>query len=147
MVGLFINTLAIRVQVSPQAFVFDWLQQLQAQLVELRQYEYSSLVQVQGWSDVPRGLPLFESIVVFENYPIDASLQKQGDNLEFRQVRGFERTNYPLTLVAWPSAQLSLELSYDCRSFDAATISRMLRHLQTLLEGIVANPRQYPSGV
>jgi non-ribosomal peptide synthetase component F len=142
MVGLFINTLAIRVQVSPQAFVFDWLQQFQAQLVELRQYEYSPLVEVQGWSDVPRGVPLFESIVVFENYPVDASLQKQGGSLEFRKVRGFERTNYPLTLVAWPGAQLSLQLSYDCRRFDAATISRMLRHLQTLLEGIVANPGQ-----
>jgi hypothetical protein len=142
MVGLFINTLAIRVQVSPQAFVFDWLQQLQAQLVELRQYEYSSLVDVQGWSDVPRGLPLFESIVVFENYPLDASLQKQGGSLEFRMVRSFERTNYPLTLEASPGAQLSLQLSYDCHRFDAATISRMLRHLQTLLEGIVANPGQ-----
>ncbi|WP_445246414.1 amino acid adenylation domain-containing protein, partial [Microcoleus sp. OTE_8_concoct_300] len=142
MVGLFINTLAIRVQVSPQAFLSDWLQQLQAQLVELRQYEYSSLVQVQGWSDVPRGLPLFESIVVFENYPIDASLQKQGGSLEFRNVRSFERTNYPLTLVALPGAQLSLQLSYDCRRFEVATISRMLRHLPTLLEGMVVNPGQ-----
>jgi amino acid adenylation domain-containing protein len=142
MVGLFINTLPIRVQVSPQAFLFDWLQQLQAQLLELRQYEYSSLVEVQGWSDVPRGLPLFESIVVFENYPVDASLQKQGGSLEFRKVRALERTNYPLTLVAGPGAQLSLQLSYDCHRFDAATIRRMLRHLQTLLEGIVVNPGQ-----
>jgi amino acid adenylation domain-containing protein len=142
MVGLFINTLPIRVQASPEAFLQDWLKQLQAQLVELRQYEYSSLVQVQGWSDVPRGLPLFESIVVFENYPVDASLQKQGGSLEIHNIRVFERTNYPLTLVVEPSAELSLKLSYDCRRFDAATISRMLRHLQTLLEGIVANPGQ-----
>jgi hypothetical protein len=142
MVGLFINTLPIRVQASPEAFLLDWLKQLQAQQIEFRQYEYSSLVQVQGWSDVPRGVPLFESIVVFENYPVDASLQKQGGSLEFRNVRSVERTNYPLTLVALPGAQLSLQLSYDCRSFDAATIIRMLRHLQTLLEGIVANPGQ-----
>lgn len=142
MVGLFINTLPIRVQASSEAFLLDWLKQFQAQLVELRQYEYSSLVQVQGWSDVPRGLPLFESIVVFENYPVDASFGSQEGRLEFLNVRSVERTNYPLTLVALPGAQLSLQLSYDCRHFDVATISRMLRHLQTLLEGIVANPGQ-----
>jgi amino acid adenylation domain-containing protein/non-ribosomal peptide synthase protein (TIGR01720 family) len=142
MVGLFINTLPIRVQASPEAFLLDWLKQLQAQQVELRQYEYSSLVQVQGWSDVPRGLPLFDSIVVFENYPVNASLGSPEGRLEFLNVRGVERTNYPLTLVALPGTQLSLQLSYDCRSFDAATITRMLRHLQTLLEGIVANPGQ-----
>ncbi|MEG4634885.1 condensation domain-containing protein, partial [Microcoleus sp. AR_TQ3_B6] len=142
MVGLFINTLPIRVQVSPTTSLLDWLQQLQVQQVELRQYEYSSLVQVQGWSDVPRGLPLFESIVVFENYPVDASLQKQGSSLEIGNVRGFERTNYPLNLVARPGAELLLELSYDCRRFDAATIEGMLKHLETLLEGIIANPSQ-----
>jgi amino acid adenylation domain-containing protein/non-ribosomal peptide synthase protein (TIGR01720 family) len=142
MVGLFINTLPIRVQASPEAFLLDWLKQLQAQQIELRQYEYSSLVQVQGWSDVPRGLPLFESIVVFENYPVNASLGSPEGRLEFLNVRGVERTNYPLTLVALPGTQLSLQLSYDCRSFDAVTITQMLRHLQTLLEGIVANPGQ-----
>ena len=141
MVGLFINTLPVRVLVSPQAHLVQWLQQLQAQQVELRQYEYSPLVQVQGWSEVPRGLPLFESIVVFENYPIDASLQ-QGGSLEFRNVRALERTNYPLTLAADPGAQLSLQLSYDCRRFDADTITRMLEHFQILLEGIVADPKQ-----
>ena len=51
----------------------EWLQRLQAEQVEMRQYEYAPLVEVQSWSEVPRGLPLFESIVVFENYPVDRS--------------------------------------------------------------------------
>ncbi len=140
MVGLFINTLPIRVQASPEAFILDWLKQIQAQQVDVSQYEYSSLIQVQGWSEVPRGLPLFESIVVFENYPVDASLQKQGGSLEIHNVRAVERTNYPLTVIAEPGQELWLQLNYDCRRFDGATITRMLRHLQTLLEGIVANP-------
>jgi amino acid adenylation domain-containing protein len=142
MVGLFINTLPVRVSVSPEADLVDWLKQLQAQQVELRQYEYSPLVQVQGWSDVPRGLPLFESIVVFENYPVDASLQQQDGGLEIGNVRGVEQTNYPLTVVVGPGTQLLLRLSYDCRRFDADTITRMLGHLQTLLEGIATDPQQ-----
>src|SRR5207244_2771487 len=71
MVGLFINTLPMRVRVSYQAELADWLQALQSQQVEMSQYEYSPLIQVQGWSEVPRGLPLFTSIFAFENYPID----------------------------------------------------------------------------
>src|SRR5919199_263585 len=142
MVGLFINTLPMRVSVSPQADLLSWLQQLQSQQIKLRQYEYSPLLQVQGWSDVPKGLPLFESIVVFENYPIDASLQEQGGSLEIRNVRGVDQTNYPLTVAAVPGAELSLELSYDCHRFDAATITRMLGHFQTLLEGIIVAPQQ-----
>jgi len=142
MVGLFINTLPVRVQVSPTAYLLPWLKQLQAQQVELRQYEYSSLIQVQGWSEVPRGLPLFESIVVFENYPLDASLRESGSSLELCNIQSMELTNYPLTVVAWPGRELLLQIGYDCHHFDAATITRMLEHLQTLLEGIVAHPEQ-----
>ena len=141
-VGLLINTLPMRVQVSADDSLLSWLQQIQNQQVEIRQYEYSPLVQVQGWSEVPRGLPLFESIVVFENYPVDISLRERGTNLQVRDVRSFERTNYPLTLVAVPGAKLSLRLSYQRHRFDAATIARMLGHFQTLLEGMVANPNQ-----
>ncbi|MBW4457214.1 MAG: amino acid adenylation domain-containing protein [Nostoc indistinguendum CM1-VF10] len=142
MVGLFINTLPVRVQVPREASLLPWLKQIQNQQVELRQYEYSPLVQVQRWSEVPDGLPLFESIVVFENYPVDASLREQGGNIEIRNVSAFEQTNYPLTMVAVPGSELSLQLRYDCRRFDAASITRMLGHLQTLLEGIVAHPEQ-----
>ncbi|GAB1541056.1 hypothetical protein NUACC21_37260 [Scytonema sp. NUACC21] len=138
MVGLFINTLPVRVLVSPRAELLSWLKQLQAQLLEQRSYEYSPLLQVQGWSDVPRGLPLFESIVVFENYPVDGSMQELCGSLQFGNIRAVERTNYPLTLVVLPGEQLSLRLSYDCRRFDATAISRMLGHLQILLEGMVA---------
>ena len=69
MVGLFMNTLPVRVRVSPEASLIPWLQALQAQQVEARHYEYSPLVQVQRWSDVPPGLPLFDTLLVFQNYP------------------------------------------------------------------------------
>src|SRR6202040_1176339 len=52
MVGLFINTLPVRVQISAEQKVSDWLRQLQTEQVEMRQYEYSPLVAVQGWSEV-----------------------------------------------------------------------------------------------
>lgn len=126
MVGNFINTLPVRIQVNSEEFLLPWLKQIQAQQLESQQYEYSPLVEVQGWSEVPRGVPLFETLVVFENYPLDLSLQGQIENLEIRSVDGFQKTNYPLELTVEVGAQFSLSLAYSCHRFDAATVTRML---------------------
>jgi amino acid adenylation domain-containing protein len=140
MVGLFINTLPVRARVPSSMPVAAWLKDLQAQLAQVRDYEYSSLAQIQGWSEVPRGTPLFESILVFENYPVDASLRERKWSLEIGNVRSIEQTNYPLTVVSGPGERLSLKISYDCRRFDADTIRRMLGHLGTLLMGVATQP-------
>jgi amino acid adenylation domain-containing protein/non-ribosomal peptide synthase protein (TIGR01720 family) len=142
MVGLFINTLPLRVSVPPGQLLIPWLNTLQERLVGLRQYEYSSLVQVQEWSDVPRGRALFESIFVFENYPVDSSIAARRDGPEISGLRSIEQTNYPLTIAAEPGAQLSLHAGYKTDRFDRAAVCRMLRHLQTLLEGMIARPQQ-----
>jgi amino acid adenylation domain-containing protein len=142
MVGLFINTLPVRVGVVSEAPLLPWLQELQAQQVEARQYAYSPLVQVQGWSDVRRGLPLFESLLVFENYPARTAIHKWSSSLEIRHVRFVSSTNYPLTLVAVPGPDLTLRVGHQCDRFDTATVTRMLGHLRTLLEGMATNPAQ-----
>jgi amino acid adenylation domain-containing protein/non-ribosomal peptide synthase protein (TIGR01720 family) len=135
MLGLFINTLPVRVRVDDRASLLDWLRELQEQQATLRQHEASSLVQVQGWSEVPRGRPLFDSLLVFENYPIDRSLERREGGLSIRDVRYQERTNYPLTLIAVPDDGLELRLLYDARRFEDGAIDRMLGHLQTVLQG------------
>jgi amino acid adenylation domain-containing protein len=142
MIGLFINTLPVRARVSPEVLLLPWLQELQSQQVEARQYVYSSLVQVQGWSDVLRGLPLFESLLVFENYPARTAIQEWNSSLDIRHVRVVSSTNYPLTVVAVPGPELTLRIGYQCDRFTTAMITRILRHLRTLLEGMLANPAQ-----
>lgn len=139
MVGLFINTLPLRVGVPPQMAVTAWLKQLQAEQASLRDYEWSSLVEVQGWSEVARGTPLFESLLIFENYPVDASVFGEGTSLRMRDVRSHDRTNYPLTLVALPGDELTLLAHYDARRFEDAAIERMLGHWQTLLLGMTTH--------
>ena len=142
MVGLFINTLPLRILVSPEKNALDWLKALQMQQVALRQYEYSPLVQIQGWSDVPRGLPLFDSILVFENYPLDRATPAADGSLSLKMLPTVEQTNFPLTLVAGVADRLHLKIVYDGRSFDQDTIQRMLGHLETLLTGMAAEPTQ-----
>ncbi|MGH8612423.1 MAG: amino acid adenylation domain-containing protein [Gammaproteobacteria bacterium] len=140
MVGLFINTLPLRVTLPPRAGVVDWLQGLMRQNAELRQYEYSSLVDVHGCSEMARTQPLFESIVVFENYPVERALQGLGEDFEIRELVFNEQTHYPLTLVGLPGEWLELRLAYDRRRFDERAIRRLLGHLKQLLTGLVNHP-------
>ncbi|MFL6284217.1 MAG: amino acid adenylation domain-containing protein, partial [Pyrinomonadaceae bacterium] len=140
MVGLFINTLPVRARAEGCEEAAAWLKGLQSEQACAREYEYVGLWEVQGWSEVGRGTPLFESVVVFENYPVDESLTG-GDETSPELGAGFvERTNYPLTLLVRSDAELSLQLSFDCRRFDESTVERMLKHLRTLIEGIASRP-------
>jgi len=140
MVGLFINMLPVRVIVSPALRVRDWLRQLQAYLVEMREYEYSPLVDVQGWSEAPRGAPFFESFFLFENYRKDLPLEAMAESLALENICWHERTNYPLMVLAVPETQMLLRLTYQRSRFDAATIARMLGHWRMLLEAMAADP-------
>ncbi|MCL5996767.1 MAG: amino acid adenylation domain-containing protein [Chloroflexi bacterium] len=138
MVGLFINTLPVRVRVAPDAHLLAWLKQLQAQQLELRQYEYTPLVQIQEWSDVARGVPLFENILVFENLPVEnVPLGEDGD-LTVQDVQSVEQTNYPMTVVAGPGRELLLKIIFDIQRYDTTAISRLLEHWRTLLEQMLA---------
>ncbi|MBN3942856.1 amino acid adenylation domain-containing protein [Nostoc sp. NMS9] len=150
MVGLFINTLPLRVQVDNNAFLLPWLKKLQAEEVQMREYEYSPLLKIQQWSEIPRGLQLFDSILVFDNELVDYNqgALAQSIGVVESQLLGesksfFDWTNYPISVKVVPKSDLlNLLISYDTRRFDSATISRMLGHFQTLLESIVSNPEQ-----
>ncbi|WP_392535296.1 amino acid adenylation domain-containing protein [Nostoc sp. C117] len=137
MVGLFINTLPVRVKIPKTGDLLPWLVQLQQEHIEREQYSYTSLVDIQGVSEIPRNQPLFESIVVFENYPVNLTLQALPGNLKIADRQALGETNYPLTVVAIPSDELVIKINYDRDRFNADTIDRMIGHLLTLLQGIV----------
>jgi len=147
MVGLFINSLPVRVLVPAQTALLAWLTQLQSQQAEARQYEYSPLVQVQGWSEIERGQSLFESLLVFENYHIEqrnagtqSTASGEKDDLHVEALQFLEQTNYPLVVIIGPGAALEVQLGYETARFAPRTIRRMLTHLRLLLEGFMVYP-------
>lgn len=104
--------------------------------------EYSPLTLIQQWSEVTDNQPLFESILRFQNYPIDDSL---GERLESLKIEGFRATDfwsYPLCIAVTPGIEMFIEMTYDYRHFDAEVIASILNYLQTLLKSLVANPNQ-----
>ena len=143
MVGLLVNTLPVRVEAPTEAPLVPWLKRLHGQQVELRQYEYSSLMDIQGWSEVARGLPLFDSILVFENIPVGNAFRGVSSTAQIRSEGGVgARTGYPLVVLVSPGSGLSVQAVYDCRRFDSASIGRLLGHFNSLLEGFAANPER-----
>ena len=144
--GLFINTLPVRVRIREHDSVFSWLQELQQEQVEAREYEYSPLLEVQRWSNVSRGQALFESSLTFENYPVNMSSQKpastpQRQSLAVGSLTAFNRPHYPISVTVVPESSLLVKFTYDRRRFDDATIERMLGHFKNLLEAIAARPQ------
>jgi amino acid adenylation domain-containing protein/non-ribosomal peptide synthase protein (TIGR01720 family) len=138
MVGLFINTLPVRVAADPEAPVLDWLRRLQEEQVEQRAFEHTPLADVQRWSGTP-GAPLFHSLLVFENYPVDPSVGNRLAELEIADVEVSERTNYALTLAAVVRDSFMLRLSVDPR-VTPETAGRMLAQLQAVLAAFVEEP-------
>lgn len=140
MVGTLVNSLPVWVEVDDQKPLLVWLQQLQKQLVEMRKYEYSSLVDIQGCTDIPRDIPFFESLVVFEKVPLLSSFKVSEGKLELEMTSLWYKTNYPLNLVVYPFEKIILEIAFHCHLFDEVTISGILHNLDTLLQNILGNP-------
>jgi amino acid adenylation domain-containing protein/non-ribosomal peptide synthase protein (TIGR01720 family)/FkbM family methyltransferase len=140
--GLFINALPVRVRVSPGASLLPWLKELQARQAEARQYEYSSLARIQGWSDMPPGRPLFESLLIFENYPVDASLRAERLNLSVIKYRAFEKTNYPVAVIVAPGERMLLQIRNTGQRLSATTTTRLLENLSALLQDMTEHPEK-----
>ena len=139
--GLFINTLAVICKPNAADSVAQWLTRLQAHNLALREHEFTALSDVQRWAG-RAGEPLFDSLLVFENFPIAKALQQGApDGLSFSLPDNHERTNYPLTLAAVSEGQLSLTWSYLLSHFNPTTIARMSEHLACLLHAMVAAPQ------
>jgi amino acid adenylation domain-containing protein/non-ribosomal peptide synthase protein (TIGR01720 family) len=137
--GIFINTLPVRVEVDDVAGVVPWLLEVQSAQADARRFDFVSLAQLQAWSDVPGGVNLFDSIVVFENYPInDEAAATHG--LRLRELNAIETTNYPLSLVVFPNQRVAMGLGYDPALFDAMTVERIAGHLMRVLEAVIADP-------
>ncbi|HSF38869.1 MAG TPA: amino acid adenylation domain-containing protein, partial [Thermoanaerobaculia bacterium] len=140
MVGLFINTQPVRIAIEPHLPVGAWLSRVQEDQVEMRQHGWSPLADVQGWSELPPGEPLFHSLLAFENFPLGEDLEEGGGGLEVTGFHFADRSDYPLSFSVTPStAGLALRITHDHR-VESATAGRLLGSFATLLEGLAADP-------
>src|SRR5881296_3939343 len=142
MIGLFINTLPVRLKLSSEDAALSVFKGARQQWLDMRPYEHTPLVQVKGVSQVPPTQPLFETLLVFENYRLDTAMRSLGGAWTTRQVELHRLTDFPIRLLAYDGQELSFKIEFDRRRLDDTAISRLLGHLRQLLEGIVTNPTE-----
>jgi amino acid adenylation domain-containing protein len=141
--GLFINTLPMRVPLPGERPLLDWLRDLQELNAELRQYESTPAALIRQWAGVPAAVALFESVLVFENYPLEAAMEEQAATaaVEIAEVRGYGgRTGFAATLIAQPGERLGLRLVFDRRRLDDGAARTMLDHTVRLLLRMAESP-------
>ncbi|MGW0927659.1 non-ribosomal peptide synthase/polyketide synthase [Streptomyces sp. NPDC002644] len=136
MIGMFINTVPTRVRVPSGGVrdggVREWLRGVQEEQSEARRHDFLALPRIQATGRIPSGKPLFDSMVVFENYPVDESAAAR-TGVVVEEVRPEDATSFPLCLRAHLGDRLGLDLAYDPDLFDAPTAERAAARLSVLL--------------
>ena len=116
-------------------FAFCELQDGQSRLMA---HQHLGLAEIQGLVGLGE---LFDTLVVFENYPIDAAhLTNAGEELHFTPITGHDASHYPLSLAAVPGERLRLRLEYRPDLFDRESVEALGARLIRLLEASVAQP-------
>ncbi|MCF1594999.1 non-ribosomal peptide synthetase [Streptomyces muensis] len=128
MVGLFVNTLPVRVRIDPDEPLSALLARVQHEQRSLDAHQHASLAELTRASGFDA---LFDTIVAFENYPMDDGIEAGGLRLAHADL--VERTHYPVSLSVFPGERLRLRFSYLAGAFDAPAVARVADHLVDLL--------------
>jgi amino acid adenylation domain-containing protein len=142
-VGLLISTMPCRIQTPPWERLAPWLKHLQAQLLDVQEHSRISLSAVYRCSEIPAPQPLFDTLFVFENYPLVNTDGLIGGDLRIRDVSWLEQAPYSLTVGVLPGSNLLAEAIYDRAKYESASIRRMLCHWKNLLVAMAKFPDAY----
>lgn len=142
-VGPLMNNVPVRARVDPKQPVRQWLQELRGAQVEQAAFEHTPLERILSWTGLGAGRRLFDTLVVLENYPLDARREVAGIAIE--DVQGTATANQALTLIAVPGPPLTLTLRYDRRRYDAPVVDTILAGLVQLLGELAVKPDVAPA--
>nr|APD71849.1 non-ribosomal peptide synthetase 2 [Streptomyces sp.] len=138
MIGLFINTLPVRMRIDPAETLAELLNRLQNQQAELLDHQHIGLTELQQLTGYA---PLFDTITVFENYPLDAEAMREPvPGLALGGVDGRDATHYPLTLAGLPGEEVHLRLGYRPDLFSKGEVRELAARLVRILTRIAERP-------
>ncbi|MEP2639451.1 amino acid adenylation domain-containing protein [Roseobacter sp.] len=139
MVGLFLNTVPVTLDVADDCDIIAWFAGIQRDQIARETYGHAALSDIQKWAGLDGNTPLFESLLIVENYPdnIQSTIKRDGNLLELMETGLFEQTNFPLVLKVLPGAQIEICLTADRARIPDDALDALADHLQAVLAQIV----------
>lgn len=140
MVGLFINTVPLRVSFDENDSIIDIIRNIKEDYNEIMEYDYMSVVDIKAISNIKSSKNLFDSIMVVESYPLDNGLKKGEGTLSIDKYDMDEASNYDLTFVVEVFDNIIFNFNYNCNIIDIKSLTRIVNYLCNLCIAIMDNP-------
>ncbi|MDQ0273979.1 non-ribosomal peptide synthetase, partial [Cytobacillus purgationiresistens] len=139
-VGLFINTVPVRIKAVPSKTFTDLLSKVHEDSQEENKFHYYPLYECFSKSELKN--ELIDHVIAFENYPLDKQLLSGGRELGFsiNNFNIFEQTNYDFNMNIFPGDQITLKITYNGHVFQTQYIEQICNHFKRLANNIVQNP-------
>ncbi|MGX4200130.1 amino acid adenylation domain-containing protein [Bacillus sp. JK74] len=137
-IGLFINTIPVRVCNEPTDLVREVLSKLQNQAIDSMENGYSSLAYIQSLTEL--GPELIQTLLIFENYYIADNTNQSSTGLVPVLDTVREETNYDLTLSVEAGETLTFDLLFNKNKYQEIEVGNMMERLENILKQIVHNP-------
>ncbi|MFJ7071664.1 amino acid adenylation domain-containing protein [Streptomyces sp. NPDC098781] len=147
MVGLFINTLPTRFRWAPWASLGDLLVTLQDEQARLLDHQHLGLAEIQRLAGHAGEGELFDTLVVFENYPAETDLRDASGTVRITGDTFHDAVHYPLALVVKPGQRLDLRLKHHTERLDGDTVRTLADRLTRVLTAIADDPARPAASV
>ncbi|MEW6234511.1 MAG: amino acid adenylation domain-containing protein [Candidatus Omnitrophota bacterium] len=139
LVGLFINTIPVRIRLHDDLSFMDLMKQIQIASTESAPYDFFPFAEIQAESPLKHGL--LDHLLVFENYPIDSKLQEitedSGLGFKVEGIRTFEQVHYNFGLLVHPGAEIEIKFNYNGNAYSRRQVERMAGHLRAIASGVI----------
>ncbi|VBB05118.1 phosphopantetheine attachment site [Lucifera butyrica] len=138
MVGLFINTLPVRIQCGQEDTFTGLIKAIQHSAVESERYSYYPLAEIQAKTSLKSNL--IDHIVAFENYPAEAGLNAAEAGITIGAAEAYEQTNYDFNLIAVLSNELIIKFKYNALVYEPRFVAQLKGHFLAVIDQVLRNP-------
>jgi len=142
MVGLFINTIPLRIRSHSRENISAFLSKVNDALREREAFEMSSLVHIKKYSDINANEELFNTVVVIENYPLASLLKEARGTFSLDSYSIFEMTHYDLALGITASDDIVVDVYYQKDLFNREMIIQLSNHYISVIKNFITSPDQ-----
>ncbi|MCX8130380.1 MAG: amino acid adenylation domain-containing protein [Clostridia bacterium] len=142
MIGLFINTIPLRVTEVDDEDILSFLKRIGSMLKEREEFEYTPLTDIKSYSKSSSREGLFDSIIVLSNYPLDEMLGKKDNIMSIDAYTMFEMTNFDLTVGVTVFDDISIKFIYNTGVFEDETVNKLAGHFINILSDMVRSSRK-----